>query len=418
MSQLILVFLVICLSIVAILFLIAIFFIFQWIKEWYFENREKAFLTPRPNKRYYFYRWTRDIFWKGVFPFLLLVLSGIIVWGSIQNPLHIDLLFFKQNIYLLEIIQITSGIAASVGVLIALFDVKSTQFLNKIKARSVVVPFPMQNSKEDFGIKLCKHFNNGFWSFPVFDISHANTKLRFPIFYIKNISKEGFATNVVIKLCEGTRGNKKEKIYDFVGKTVVEDTQYDIAPGNGIVIYKDEGYANTIDFTSNFAIKINYLSEYTKEEITEIYEAVVEIKDLYFVVQKWTLCPNKSSKADGSCNFQTEKELDDNLEKDFGGKAQHKIQKDILDKYATYEYKFIYNKLIRLEEDKQERQRKIKEFEKHNKTHLDFTKGKWRYIEIEKNLVNFLTPGELSSHNTIVLKTKGGYISHFRKKFT
>jgi len=129
-----------------------------------------------------------------------------IIWGVNQQPLNVNTPFFNQQIKLSDVVQAIAGVATSIGVLIALFDVRSTQFLNKVKARGVIVPFTMQRLEKNIGLRLSRIFNNGFWSFPVFDISHANRKARFPIFYIKNISGEGFATNVQIELCSGTRG--------------------------------------------------------------------------------------------------------------------------------------------------------------------------------------------------------------------
>ena len=280
--------------------------------------------------------------------------------------------------------------------MIALFDVRNTQFLNKVKARGVIVPFAMQGNAKENGIKLSYIFNNGFWSSPVFDISHANRKARFPLFIIKNISKEGFATNIQIELCAGTRGDNREKVYDFISRTVTEDTQYDIPPGGGITIYKDHGYNTTIDFTSNFAIKITYISEYTREKLTEIYEAVVEVTDLYFVIRKF---------------------IDDKTIEEEKKNKENKLDIKISEDRMSYEYKSIKDKLISLDEDCLDRDKKTREFDKHNETHLDFTGGKYRYIQIEKNEVNFLTPVEVSDENIIIIKTKGAYIPSFRKKF-
>ena len=72
MPESLIIFLIFCFSILGVLFFISLFFVFNTVKKWYFDNREKAFLQPRPNQRYYFYKWTKEIFWKGVFPFSIL----------------------------------------------------------------------------------------------------------------------------------------------------------------------------------------------------------------------------------------------------------------------------------------------------------------------------------------------------------
>lgn len=125
------------------------------------------------------------------------------------------------------------------------------------------------------------------WSETVFDILPADEpKIKYhALFYIINLRK-GIADNIEISMCNGIAlddnsrweyhfGEKKEHV-------IREGKFYDLIEDTPIIIFKEEKqYGRRIEFNKNFAVQIKYISNYTKETVTQVYEAVVECEKYY-----------------------------------------------------------------------------------------------------------------------------------------